>query len=148
MEGRTKSRDKARVLVLTVFVIGVAAGALSMNLYQGRSTRGRGQHATPVAIVDKMKGRLNLTSDQSEHIGAILKDTFNQYDTIKQQDADPCLQKIRPLFDAVRQASRDKIRAVLTEQQLPEFEKMVRELDAEREKERENRNREHKKSDQ
>ncbi|HEV8482998.1 MAG TPA: hypothetical protein VGV87_05520 [Blastocatellia bacterium] len=146
MEGRTTSRNKARILVLSVFVIGAAAGALSMNLYQGRGSR-KGPHSnTPVAIVDKMKGRLNLTPDQSENIGAILKDTFNQYDIIR-QDADPCFQQIKPRFDAVRQASREKMRAVLTEGQLPEFEKMVRERDAEREKERENRNREHKESD-
>ncbi len=146
MEGRTTSRNKARILVMTVFVIGVAAGALSMNLYQGRGSHTRGPHPTPVAIVDKMKARLSLTPDQSEHIGAILKDTFNEYDRIK-QIAEPCFQEIKPRFDAVRQASRDKVRAVLTEEQLPEFEKMVRELDVEREKEHENRNREHKKSD-
>ena len=146
MEGRTTSRNKARVVVLTVFVIGVAAGALSMNLYQGKGSRTRQPHPTPVAIVDKMKTRLGLTPDQSEHIGSILKDTFSQYDIIK-QDAEPCLQQTRPRFDAVRQASRDKIRAELSAEQLPEFEKMVRELDAEREKERENRNREHNKSD-
>ena len=51
------------------------------------------------------------------------------------------------VHEATRQAGRDKIRAILTEQQLPEYEKMVQEQDAEREKERENRNREHKKSD-
>ena len=142
MEGRTTSRNKARMVVLTVFVIGVAAGALSMNLYQGRGARPRGSRATPVAIVDKMKGRLSLRPEQSERIEAILKDTFNQYDTIR-QDASPCFEQIKPRFDAVRQASRDKIRAQLSAEQLSEFEKMVQERDAERE----NRNREHQKAD-
>ena len=146
MEGRTTSRNKARVVVLTVFVVGLAAGALSMNLYHGRTSRPRQPRPTPGAIVDTMKGRLGLTSDQSGHIEAILKDTFGQYDEIKKA-AEPCLEQTRPRFDAVRQASRDKIRAELTAEQLPEFEKMVRERDAEREKERENHNREHQKSD-
>jgi len=146
MEGRTTSRNKARVVVMAVFVIGVAAGALSMNLYQGRTSRTRQPRPTPGAIVDNMKSRLSLKPEQSEHIEAILKDTFAKYDVIK-QDAEPCLQQTRPRFDAVRQASRDKIRAELSAEQLPEFEKMVQELDAERERERENRNREHKKSD-
>ena len=146
MEGKTTSRNKARVVVLSVFVIGVAAGALSMNLYQGRGSRPRGPHGTPVAIVDKMKSRLSLTPDQSERIEAILKDTFKEYDTLRESAA-PCFQQIKPRFEAVRHAGRDKVRAALTEQQLPEFEKMVQEQDAEREKERENRNREHKKSD-
>jgi hypothetical protein len=145
MEGRTTSRNKARVVVLSVFVIGVAAGALSMNLYQRSGSRPRG-HSTPVAIVDKWKGRLNLRPDQSEQIEVILKDTFKEYDQLR-ENAAPCFEQIKPRFDAVRQASRDKIRAELSAEQLPEFEKMVREQDAEREKERENRNRERQKSD-
>ena len=143
MEGRT-SRNKARVVVLTVFVVGVAAGALSMNLYQGKGPRARGGHGTPVAIVDKMKGRLSLTGEQSETIEGILRDTFKEYDKLREISA-PCFEQIKPRFEAVRQAGRDKVRATLTEQQLPEFEKMVQEQDAERERERENRNRDHKK---
>ena len=146
MEGRTTSRNKARVMVLTVFVIGAAAGALSMNLYHGRNSRPRPPRPTVGAIVDTMKTRLGLTADQSGHIEAILKDTFSQYDEIRKA-AEPCLEQTRPRFDTVRQASRDKIRAQLSAEQVPEFEKMVRERDAEREKERENRNREHQKSD-
>lgn len=144
MEGRTTSRNKARAVVLSVFVIGVAAGALSMNLYQGRGSRQRGARVTPVAVVDKMKGRLNLTPDQSERIETIVKDTFSQYDTLR-ENAAPCFEEIKPRFEATRQAGREKIRAILTEKQLPEYEKMVQEQDAERERDRENRNREHKK---
>ena len=145
MEGRTTSRNKARMMVLTVFVIGAAAGALSMNLYQGRGSHPRGPRGTPVAIVDKMKGRLSLRPEQSEHIEAILKDTFKEYDTLR-ENAAPCFEQIKPRFDVVRQASRDKIRAELSAEQLPEFEKMVQERDAERERDHENRNREHQKS--
>ena len=144
MEGRTTSRNKARAVVMSVFVIGVAAGALSMNLYQGRGSRQRGVRITPVAVVDKMKGRLNLTLDQSERIETIVKDTFSQYDVLR-ENAAPCFEQIKPRFEEARQAGREKIRATLTEQQLPEYEKMVQEQDAERERDRENRNREHKK---
>ena len=145
MEGRTTSRNKARLLVLAVFVIGMAAGALSMNLYLKSGGPERPRSRGPGEAVSRMSERLSLTSDQRERVGAILKDTFSQYDVIK-QDADPCFQQVKPRFDAVRQAGREKIRALLTEAQLPKFEQMVREQDAEREN-RENRNREHKKSD-
>ena len=146
MEGRTTSRNKARLLVLAVFVIGVAAGALSMNLYlragaQPERNRSRG----PGEALNKWSERLSLSGDQRDRVGAILNDTFAQYDVIK-RDADPCFQQVKPRFDAVRQAGRDKIRAVLTEEQLPKFEQMVREQDAERES-RENRNRENKSSE-
>jgi hypothetical protein len=94
-----------------------------------------------------MSERLSLDADQRNQVGAILKDTFAQYDAIK-QEAEPCFQQVKPRFDAVRQAGREKIRALLTEEQMPKFEQMVREQDAERERSRENRNREHKKSEQ
>ena len=47
-----------------------------------------------------MSERLNLTPDQRERVCAILKDTFGQYDVIK-QEADPCFQQVKPRFDAV-----------------------------------------------
>jgi uncharacterized membrane protein len=145
MEGRTTSRNKARLLVLSVFLIGAAAGALSMNLYlrSGAPERPNPGRRSPGEVVSKMSDRLNLTSDQRERVGAILKETFGQYDLIK-QDVDPCFQQVKPRFDTVRQASREKIRAVLSEEQLPKFEQMVREQDAERES---RENRDHKKSE-
>ncbi|HWC77925.1 MAG TPA: hypothetical protein VG778_10710 [Blastocatellia bacterium] len=143
MEGRTTSRNKARLLVVAVFVIGVAAGALSMNLYQrasgsDRPTR-RGGDPRP-DIVQKMTDRLNLTGDQRTQIDAIVKETFGKYDELRKL-TDPCFNEVKPRFDAVRQEGRGKMRAVLTEKQLPEFEKMVIEQDARRE----NSNRDHKK---
>ena len=143
MEGKATSRNKARLLVLSIFAIGFAAGALSMNLYQSQKSSPPNHHGTrptSVAIVDKMSDKLNLTRDQHDQVSAILKDTFNQYDIIR-QEADPCFLQFRPRFDAVRQAGREKIRAVLTDEQRPKFEQMVAEQDAERERERENRNR-------
>jgi hypothetical protein len=54
------------------------------------------------------------------------------------------MKEFEPQFDAVRQQSRNEIRAVLNDKQLPEFEKMIEEQDRERERmqqeERERRN--------
>jgi hypothetical protein len=125
----------------------MAAGALLMNLYLRAEAPERPRSRGPGEVVNKMSERLSLDADQRNQVGAILKDTFAQYDAIK-QEAEPCFQQVKPRFDAVRQAGREKIRALLTEEQMPKFEQMVREQDAERERSRENRNREHKKSEQ
>jgi hypothetical protein len=47
------------------------------------------------------------------------------------------MKPFEPRFDAVRQESRARIRALLSEDQLPKFEEMVRKQDETREKERE-----------
>jgi len=137
MESNTSQR-KARLIVAAVFVIGFAAGALSLNLYQHLTSskkpdppRGRSEY-----ILEKMKEEVGLTSDQQERIKKILDETGEKYIEIR-KDIDPVMKPFEPRFDAVRQESRARIRALLSEDQLPKFEEMVRKQDETREKERE-----------
>jgi hypothetical protein len=137
MESNT-SQTKARLIVAAVFVIGFAAGALSLNLYQHLTSskkpdppRGRSEY-----ILEKMKEEVGLTSDQQDRIKKILDETGEKYIEIR-KDIDPVMKPFEPRFDAVRQESRARIRALLSEDQLPRFEEMVRKQDETREKERE-----------
>lgn len=137
MESNTSQR-KARLIVAAVFVIGFAAGALSLNLYQHLTSskkpdppRGRSEY-----ILEKMKEEVGLTSDQQDRIKKILDETGEKYIEIR-KDIDPVMKPFEPRFDAVRQESRNRIRALLSEDQLPKFEEMVRKQDETREKERE-----------
>jgi hypothetical protein len=125
------NQTKARVIIVAVFVLGLAAGALSTNLYQRLTNSGPARvdrpHGKPTDyVLDKLNNRLNLTSDQQASIREILQGTFSQYDGIKKD--------IEPRMDVVRQQGRERIRDVLTADQLPKYEEMVRERDAEREK--------------
>jgi hypothetical protein len=130
METKPASQTKARVIILAVFVLGLAAGALSTNLYQRLTNSGPARadrpHGKPTDVLDKLNNRLNLSSDQQASIREILQGTFNQYDGIKKD--------IEPRMDVVRQQGRQRIREVLKPDQLPKYEEMVREHDAEREK--------------
>jgi Spy/CpxP family protein refolding chaperone len=141
MDSRTSNQTKARLLVLAVFVIGFAAGALSMNLYRSSGGPEKNGHVRtrggnpPDHIVKKMTDRLNLTQEQQEKIKAILGETFEQYKAIR-EEIDP---KIRPRFEAARQQGRERVRAVLTPEQLPKFEEMVQEQDRQRDDERKRR---------
>ncbi|HSE97282.1 MAG TPA: hypothetical protein VLD57_03360 [Blastocatellia bacterium] len=143
MESKTSNQTKARLFVLAVFVIAFAAGALSMNLYHRASSnpdveRGRGPGRGPDHIVEKMSKKLDLSADQQEKIRGILGETFEEYKKIR-EEMDPEFSKYKPRFDAVRQRGREKMRQVLTEEQLPNFEVMIQEQDRQREEEQKRR---------
>jgi hypothetical protein len=139
MENKTSSQTKARLIVITVFVIGFAAGALSLNLYQ-RLTSSSNKEPDPRdragLYIKKMNDKMKLTSDQQNKIRDILDNTGKRYSEIRQK-MQPCVKDFVPQFDAVRQQGRDEIRTVLSENQLPKFEEMVEEQDRLRQEERE-----------
>jgi len=148
MESRTSSQAKARLLVIAVFVIGFAAGALSLNLYQrftsSRPNNNVDPHDRAAVIIQRMDEKMSLSGGQKDQIRTILEGTRDKYSDIRKK-MEPYMKEFEPQFDAVRQQSRNEIRAVLNDKQLPEFEKMIEEQDRERERaqqeERERRNR-------
>jgi hypothetical protein len=123
----TPGRTKARLAVLAIFVVGFVAGGLAMNLYNKRASsaeNGRPRSRTP--LIEVMKTKLQLTPQQVEQVDTILDETFQEYNK--------CKEDLRPRFDAARQKSRDRIRAVLTAEQLPKYEEMIKEADARRDR--------------
>lgn len=137
MESKTSSQTKARLIVITVFVIGFAAGALSLNLYQRfTSSAPLKPEGRAGVLIQKMNERMDLTSDQQTQIKEILDKTAKEYAKIR-VDMEPRIKDFEPRFNAVRQQQRNEIRALLNEKQLPKFEEMVQEQDKLREQERE-----------
>ena len=135
---KSNSQSKARLIVVTVFVIGFAAGALSLNLYQQMtsSDKARGPQHGPEFLIQRMNDKVGLTSDQQEQIRKILDETNEKYREIR-TELEPRLKDFEPRFNAVREQSRDRIRALLTSEQLPKYEKMIEERDRMREQEKE-----------
>lgn len=138
MESSTNSRSKARLIVVSVFVIGFAAGALSLNLYQQMtSSRNKGgPRGGAEFLIKRMNEEVGLASDQQEQIKKILDETGEKYREIR-KEMDPAIKNFEPRFNAVREESRDRIRALLTPAQLPKYEEMVQKRDKMREHERE-----------
>src|SRR5262245_29442272 len=127
------SKNKARMVVITIFIVGFAAGILSMNLYERLRSNKAPENGKPQdVIIRKMEDRLSLTSDQESKIRSILNDTFDKYKQIR-TEMEPKLKEYEPRFTDVRAKSRDRMREVLTDKQMPEFEKMLEESDKERE---------------
>jgi Spy/CpxP family protein refolding chaperone len=133
MESRS-STTKARLLVVSVFVIGFLAGALSLNLYQqwiSPNSPERGGDPSN-RILKKMDERLSLTTEQEAQIKSILEETFSKYKDIR-SEMEPRVKEFEPRFNEARQQGRDRMRAVLSAEQLPKFEEMVKEQDRMRE---------------
>jgi len=138
MESKTNSQTKARLIVVSVFVIGFAAGALALNLYQqlSRSSERNTPHNGTEFLLKRMNDKVGLASDQQEQIKKILDETADKYKDIR-KEMDPVVKPFEPRFNTVRQESRDRIRALLTAEQLPKYEQMVQEHDKMREQEKE-----------
>jgi hypothetical protein len=137
MESKSNSQTKARLIVVSVFVIGFAAGALSLNLYQQlTSSSKKDQPRGTEALVGRMTDRVGLSSEQQEQVRKILDEATDKYKDIR-KDMDPMVKPFEPRFNAVRQESRDRIRALLTSEQLPKYEQMVLDHDKMREQEKE-----------
>lgn len=129
--GSDTGRKKALLLVVTIFAIGFLAGALTMNLYfttaKGADpTRGGSSHETKRDLLDELTKELQLTSEQTQQIDAVLTETREEYLRLRKET--------RPHYQLIRSRSRDRIRQVLRADQLPKFEEMVRQRDEERKK--------------
>ena len=138
MDSNSSSRTKARVIVVSVFVIGFVAGALALNLYQRLTSSSNKDipHNGTEFLIKRMNDKVGLSVDQQDQIKTILDETNDKYREIR-KDMEPHIKDFEPRFNAVRQESRDRIRALLTPDQLPKYEQMVQDHDKMREQEKE-----------
>jgi hypothetical protein len=96
MESKSSSQAKARMIVVSVFVIGFAAGALSLNLYQ-QLTNSRGKERPRNGaefLVNKMNEKVGLTQDQQDHIRKILDETNDKYRELR-TELEPRIKDLR-----------------------------------------------------
>lgn len=116
---------RAVVYLLLVFGLGLALGMLGTvwaTRHGFAAERGeRGGHSRRSAL-EWLDSELKLSPEQHRQVEAILDETIQGYRGIRE--------RTRPEYEAVRQQGREKIRAVLNEQQRARFEELVREKDA------------------
>jgi Spy/CpxP family protein refolding chaperone len=121
-----KGSRKAFLLVLVLFILGIALGSVGTYLVTMRV-----QAARPQATVAHNPGHmamftrdLNLNPDQQTQIQAILNDTRARYAELHQ--------KLDPEYEQVRHEGRERIRQALTPEQRPKFEELLRQIDEDR----------------
>lgn len=126
----SQTSRRAVVLLLVVFVLGVALGAVGTYFAGARVWGARSEAHAPqdrrARMVEQMARELNLTPDQRNQIDSILADVQTKYAALHEQ--------ISPQTEQVRQQGRERIRALLQPEQKPKFEEFLRRMDEERKK--------------
>lgn len=112
---------KALALIILVFVLGVALGAVGHSVADRRVLGARTQQPAflqprpnPPRAVSRLTSELDLTAEQQKQIGDILADMQHRYDVVHDQ--------MNPQFAEIREQGHDQIRQVLTPEQRPKFE--------------------------
>ncbi len=106
--------------LLLVFASGVAVGGSAHLLYSSKSVMASSSPKSPAEyrrqLVAEMRVRLHLTADQVSRLEPILDETRQRYQE--------CHKKIDPETKAIQAEQTQKIRALLSDDQKTEFEKM------------------------
>jgi hypothetical protein len=125
---------KGKILVFSVFLVGVATGALLSNFYETRVSGRRPEVAVrdnrgndeerARREVNAMHDYLGLDQTQREQIQKILEETRSEFRSLRAET--------RPRFEAISERSRNKIRAVLKEEQLQKYDEYRRDRSRQR----------------
>ena len=133
----TQSRRTAVLLVIAVFVLGIALGVVGTYLEGYRVFAGIGHRTRPdhspaaqlrgrQARVEQMTKDLSLTADQQQKLDAALAQMQTRYAGIHEQSS--------AQMDQARKQGREEIRAILTPEQAAKFDETIRKMDEERKK--------------
>ncbi|MBI4390257.1 MAG: hypothetical protein HY575_00050 [candidate division NC10 bacterium] len=126
-------RLKVPGVLVAVYVLGIATGALGFTLYrtysappsparwQGRFDRER--------YVDRLTQALQLQEGQRQQLDRILDDARDEFGKLRQT--------IHPQAQEIKQQARARIREMLSPDQQRRFEAFVEEWEAERQRRRE-----------
>ena len=127
MDANQGSR-KAYLIVFVLFILGIALGSVGTYLVTMRvqAARPAGSGTNASSHMAMFTRNLNLTPDQQTQVQAILSDTRAHYAELHQ--------KLDPEYEQVRHESREHIRQILTPEQRPKFEELLRQMDEERRK--------------
>lgn len=119
---------KASILVLAVFLLGLLVGGLGVHVMGSKAAPPPPTPlpATSDEVVKQLDVKCSLTADQQKQIRVIMEDVMSEYHRL--------YEPIRPQIEEVRQAGRQRIRGVLTPEQLPKFEEYLRWMDEEKKK--------------
>src|SRR5208282_4246588 len=122
---------KAATLVFCVFLTGAVVGGLAVHVFGDRiwSTRAytnANSMPTGEELLQQLGQQLDLTAGQRTQVKAVLDQTVSDWHRI--------YLTVTPELEQARQQGRQRIRAVLTPDQLPKYEVFIRQLDERRAK--------------
>ena len=111
MDNVTQNRWQVRVAAVIIFVLGVTAGILALNVYRGWA-RGGG----PGNRMDELSERLQLTADQKLRVQEIFNDTREQLRAVRHET--------EPRMEEIRHQADGRLQTVLTPEQWQQFQRL------------------------
>jgi Spy/CpxP family protein refolding chaperone len=129
------AKRKAAFWISIVFVLGLALGCVFGYWYGHRSVVIAGppllsEPERRARSLDRMSHELGLTDSQRQQIDALMLQIHNEYKSIHDKNA----AQVQTEMDQARQNGRDQIRAILTPEQRPKFEELLKRIDEEKKK--------------
>lgn len=116
------TRVKGALLLLLAFLLGAAAGALGLGLYQVRTGRwGPPREAARFqqVMLKRLAEELDLRPEQRQQVEGILRETGQEFARLRED--------IGPRVREIRGRSREKIRGILNPNQQKKFEALEKE---------------------
>ena len=118
---------KAVLLVSVLFALGIALGSVGTYLVTTQVQAAR-PHASLrqnyAGTVAMFTHGLSLSPDQGKQLEAIFSDMRGHYEALHE--------KLDPEYEQVRQQGRERVRQILTPEQRPKFEDLLRQIDEDR----------------
>src|ERR1700749_1884269 len=119
---KATAKQRAAVWVAVVFLLGASLGGVVGYIFAHRAVSAN--MLVPVSQrraqkVEELTRAAHLNPDQRQQLEGILNDLHAQYKTLDDERED------------ARQKSRNKIRGILTSDQVPGFEEFLRKMDEE-----------------
>jgi hypothetical protein len=105
-----------------VFVSGAAVGALAYHLYRTKTVVAKAPKSPDEyrrSYMTEMTTRLDLTADQVSKLNGILDETRVKFREFRE--------RTRPEIKQIHEAQRERIKSMLSNEQLSEYEKMLQE---------------------
>jgi hypothetical protein len=118
------NRRKAQLIIITTFILGMVVGASGQYLLSREPLAN--QAGSSQNMIEEMSRAVRLDANQRAQVEQILGDCRHQYQEFKNQVA-------KPKFNAIRDASRQRIRALLSTEQQTLYDQWNRDQDAKRE---------------
>jgi protein CpxP len=115
------SRLTIALYVGLIFACGVVLGVFGHSLYAVTTVNSKGLKPEELRKkrLAEMQSRMKLSDEQFAKINSIYDETRARFHEVRE--------RYRPEMDALEKAQRDKVRAVLSPEQVTEYEKMLKE---------------------
>src|SRR5688500_14726584 len=114
---------KGKVLVFAVFFIGIATGILIANFYESRSAQMRRESERDQRVqraqrnVKRFHDYLGLSEQQRGDVSKIMEDIRAEMRKLSQES--------QPRFQAIEEASRSKVRGLMSEEQRLKYDEFL-----------------------